>query len=100
MEFVHRLWSWLRRGERARDLQEEMRLHLESKVREHMARGMSPDQATRQARLDFGNVTLAAERSREIWGFVQLDNLGRDLAYGVRQFAKHPGFTAIVLLPE
>lgn len=98
MEFVHRLWSWLRRGARARDLQEEMRLHLESKVREHIARGMSPDQAMRQARLDFGNVTLAAERSREIWGFVQLDNLGRDLAYGVRQFAKDTRFTAIVLL--
>jgi predicted permease len=98
MEFVHRLWSWLRRGQRARELQEEMRLHLESKVQEHIARGMSPDHAMRQARLDFGNVALAGERSRELWGFVQLDNLGRDLAYGLRQFAKHPGFTAIVVL--
>ena len=34
MEFAHRLWSWLRRGIRARDLQEEMQLHLESKVQE------------------------------------------------------------------
>jgi predicted permease len=98
MEFVHRVWSWLRRGQRARDLQEEMRLHLESKVQEHIARGMSPDRAARRARLDFGNVSLAAERSREVWGFVQLDDLWRDAAYGVRQFAKHPGFTAIVVL--
>jgi predicted permease len=98
MEFIHRTWSWLRRRARAKDLQEEMQLHLDLKAREHMARGMSPDKAQRQARRDFGNMTLAAERSREIWGFVQLDNVWRDMAYGVRQFVKHPGFTTIVVL--
>ena len=98
MEFPYRLWSWLRRGSRARDLQEEMQLHLELKVQEHLARGMSRDEAQHQARRDFGNLNLAAERSREAWGFVQLENIGRDLAYAVRQFAKHPGFTIIVVL--
>ena len=98
MEFLHRIWSWLRRRARAQDLQEEMQLHLELKAREHMVRGMSPDQAHRQARRDFGNMTLAAERSREIWGFVQLGNMGRDVAYGVRQLARHPGFTVTVVL--
>jgi predicted permease len=75
-----------------------MQLHLELKAQEHIARGASPYNARKQARIDFGNITLAAERSREIWGFVQLENLGRDVAYGVRQFAKHLGFTAIVVL--
>jgi predicted permease len=98
MEFVHRFWSWLRRGSRARDLNEEMQLHLELKVQEHLARGMSGDEAQHQARRDFGNLNLAAERSREAWGFVQLENIGRDLSYAVRQFTKHPGFTIIVVL--
>ena len=98
MEFVHRFWSWLRRGARVRDLQEEMHLHFELKVQEYLARGMSPDEARYQARLDFGNMNLAAERSCETWGFVQLENMGRDLAYAVRQFGKHPGFTMIVVL--
>src|SRR6202035_237926 len=98
MEGLHRLWSWLRRAARQRDLQAEMHLHFELKVQEHIARGLTPDQARRQARLDFGNMHLAAERSREMWGFVQLDNLGRDVVYGVRQFARHPGFTTIVVL--
>ena len=98
MEFARRLWSWLRRRTRAGDLQEEMQLHLDYKVQQYVARGVSPDQARRQARIDFGNMQLAAERSREIWGFVQLGNIGRDVAYGVRQFAKHPGFTATVVL--
>jgi predicted permease len=98
MVMVHRFRSWLRRSARARDLQEEMQLHFELKVQEHIARGMSPDEARRQTRLDFGNMNLAAERSREIWGFVQLDTFGRDVAYAVRQFTRHPGFTLIVVL--
>jgi hypothetical protein len=49
MEFVHRFWSWLRREARARDLQEEMQLHLELKMQEHIARGASPEDARRQA---------------------------------------------------
>lgn len=43
MEFLHRFWSWLRRDARARDLQEEMQLHLELKVQEHLAHGVSPE---------------------------------------------------------
>ena len=98
MEFLHRFLSWLQSGARARNLQEEMQLHFELKVQELIARGMSPDHARYQARIAFGNMNLAAERSREIWGFVQLDHVWRDAAYGVRQFAKHPSFTAIVVL--
>src|SRR5215469_1613353 len=98
MEFVHRLWSWLRREARARDLQEEMQLHLELKVQEHIAGGASPRDARRQAQLDFGNKDLVAERSRERWGFVQIENIRRDIAYGVRQFVRNPGFTAVVVL--
>jgi hypothetical protein len=98
MEFVRRFWSWLRRATRARDLQEEIELHLQLKTQEHIARGVPPEGARRQARLDFGNLSLATERSREMWGFAQLGDLGRDVSYGVRQFAKYPGFTTIVVL--
>ena len=98
MEFVRRLWSWLRREAHSRELQEEMQLHLELKVQEYTARGASPEQARRRALLDFGNRRLAAERSRERWGFVPLEDIRRDIAYGVRQFLKNPGFTAIVVV--
>jgi predicted permease len=97
MEFTHRLRSWLRRETLARDLQEEMQLHLELKAQEHISRGLSPEDAQQQAQLDFGNVRLAAEKSRESWGFAQFENIRRDVAYGVRQFVRNPGFTAIVI---
>jgi predicted permease len=98
MEFLRRLCSWLRRDARARDLQEEMQLHLELKLQEHIVRGTSREEARRQAQLDFGNANLAAERSRERWGFVHLEDIRRDVAFGVRQFVRNPGFTAIVVL--
>ncbi len=98
MEFMHRLWSRLRRGILARDLAAEMELHLELKTQEYIARGMTPEQARRQARLDFGSVALAAERSRERWGFPLMENILRDLRYAVRQFAGHPGFAGVVVL--
>jgi predicted permease len=75
-----------------------MQLHHDLKVQEHIAAGMSPDQAKRQAQLDFGNVALTAERSRERWGFPLLGSALQDLGYGVRQIARHPGFTAVVVL--
>jgi predicted permease len=75
-----------------------MQLHLELKVQEYTARGASPEHARRRALLDFGNPRLAEERSRERWGFAQLEDIRRDLAYGVRQFLKNPGFTAIVVV--
>ena len=98
MEFVHRLWSWMRRAAHARNLQEEIELHLELKVEEHIARGASQEEARRQAQLDFGNANLARERSRERWGFVQLEDIRRDILYGVRQFVRNPGFSAIVVI--
>jgi len=98
MEIGHRLWSWLRRDARARELEEEMKLHLELKVQEQITRGASQEEARHRAQIDFGNANLAAERSRERWGFVQLEDIRRDIAYGVRQFVRNPGFTAIVVL--
>ena len=98
MEFLYRIGSWLRRKARAKDLQEEMNLHLFLKASEHMARGMSEPEAQRQARVDVGRSSLILEKTREKWGFPFLESLRRDLAYGARQFARHPGFTTIVVL--
>ena len=49
------------------DLSTEIREHLDEKVEELVADGMSREDATRAARREFGNVTLLEQRSREVW---------------------------------
>jgi hypothetical protein len=46
------------------EVSEEMRLHLEERVEHLIAEGMNPAEASRQARIAFGNLALMEERSR------------------------------------
>ena len=50
------------------------------------------------ARRKLGNATLIRERSRDVWGWRWLDDIGRDLRHAVRGLRRNPGFTATVVL--
>jgi predicted permease len=84
-----------------RDVDEELRFHLEMRVAEFVARGMSPAEARRVASERFGDVaTVRAEcerieHQREQWmsRFRYLDELRQDLIYGVRALLRAPVFT-------
>ena len=79
-------------------MEEEMRFHLEMKVREYLAAGLSPDEARAAALRSFGNVPLVKEDTREVWGWRWLDDLLQDLRFAVRMLVKTPGVTLVVLL--
>ena len=49
------------------ELSEEIREHLEEKIEELVAGGMSRKEAAPRARREFGNVTLVEEDSRTVW---------------------------------
>ena len=97
-EFWRRLLFFRRREQLEDELGEEMRFHLEMLIQENIDAGMSPGEARRAARLQFGNGTLAKEDSRESWGFRGLDELAGDLRFAFRSYANNPAFTLTALL--
>jgi predicted permease len=94
--------NWLRQifSRRAvyADLSDEMQEHLQEKVEELVAGGMSHEQAQAAARREFGNTLLLEERGREVWTWSWLENILRDLRFTLRQLRRNPGFTLTVIL--
>lgn len=87
-----------RRKRALEDLDADIREHIEREIEDNVARGMSPDEARRQARLTFGNPALVREDTREIWAVRWLQTLRQDVRNGVRILVKHPGVTIAAVL--
>ncbi len=93
-----RLRSLLRRDAVERDLDDEMRFHIESLVESHVRRGLPRDEALRRARLEFGGLDQIKEEHRDARGTRQIGDLGRDVRYALRQFRRAPGFAFLAVL--
>src|SRR6266403_1540289 len=80
------------------DLSEEIREHLEEKIDELVAEGMSRKEATAAARRAVGNLTLTEEDSRNVWRWPSVEELLADVRYGLRALRHNLMFTAVALL--
>ena len=90
---LRHLWFLLRRDRMARDLEEEMRLHLSLRAAALEEGGLSHADAHYAARRRFGRTTTIEERSRDMWGLAWLDHLKQDVRYAARRLRTRPGFT-------
>jgi predicted permease len=93
-----RLRVLFRRESILRDIEEELRAHIEMETEANIKRGAPPDEARAAALKSFGNVSRNTERGYDIRGGGWLETLWQDMRYGARMLWKNPGFTLVAIL--
>jgi predicted permease len=97
-DLLFRLRSLFRRSAVENELDEELRFHLERQAEKHLREGLTPEEAMRQTRLEFGGLDHVKEACRESRGTAFLETTFQDFRYALRQLRRTPGFTVTVLL--
>jgi predicted permease len=97
-EWTHRLWGTLRRNPSDREMEEELRSHLELASEDMRRHSGSSEDALRAARLKAGGVAQAMEAMRDQRGLPWVDDLTRDLRHALRALRRSPAFTAVAVL--
>jgi predicted permease len=95
---VQRLAALFRRRRLEDDLHEELRSHLEMAVELNLHKGMSAEDARREALRSFGGVEQTKENYRDQRGLPMIETTLQDLRFGFRLLRRSPGFSALAIL--
>jgi putative ABC transport system permease protein len=95
---LNRIANILRPARVSDEIDEELRYHINARIADNVAAGMSREEARADAVRRFGNATVARDRSYEADIFVWLETVLQDLRYGARSLRLNPGVTVVVLL--
>jgi predicted permease len=83
---------------RDRDLAREIAAHFNEERAENIARGLTPEEAERRARIKFGSARRVHEDLWQQNSVAPFENVTRDLRYTIRTLARTPGFTLTAIL--
>jgi predicted permease len=99
MNSFFRKLSWLaRRRSKEEELADEIRFHLDEETADHEDEGLSAEDARLAARRDLGNMSLAKEDTRAMWGWTFVEQLAQDLRYAARSMLNNRTFTLLAAL--
>jgi len=93
-----RLRSLFRRNAVESELDEEMQFHIEQKIQQYVAAGLTPEDARHSALRDIDGLELRKEECRDARRVSRVEDLVQDVRFSARTLRKAPGFTAAAVL--
>src|SRR5256712_5511934 len=96
--FLQRLVALFCRRQLEHDLDEELGSHLEMAVEHNLRKGMTAEDARREALRQFGGVDQIKEIYRDQRGLPMIETTLQDLRFGLRMLRRSPGFSALAIL--
>jgi hypothetical protein len=97
-KWLGRVWNTIRPGRLDRDLERELRFHLNERIEDLREAGLNAETARRLARQQFGNYTAQIERTRDVEIAEGLDATLRNLKVSLRALTKSPALSTTVVL--
>ncbi len=91
-------WSRKERERRDAEMNEEFRFHLEQRAADLERGGLSPEEARRRARVEFGSINQHQESARDIWFSRVLRDVVADARFGMRVLLRAPAFSITAVL--
>src|SRR6266481_2940841 len=95
---LQRMAALFRRRRLEDDLDEELRSHLEMAIELNLRKGMSAEDARREALRSFGGIEQTKENYRDQRGLPMIETTLQDLRFGLRMLRRSPGFSLLVIL--
>src|SRR3981189_3333025 len=96
--FLHRLAALFRHRHLEDDLDAEVRSHMEMAIELTLRKGMSAEDARREALRSFGGIEQTKEIYRDQRGLPMIETALQDLRFGLRMLRRSPGFSILAIL--
>src|SRR6476660_5931720 len=89
-DLIHRVRAILRRNKVEKEIEQEFQFHLQHQIEKHLKAGMTVQEASERARVEFGGLDQVKERYRDALGTRWFEDFLRDCRHGLRLLLRTP----------